>query len=96
MLFVGFAGSMDYLVTTRILSNIMGTLLAVIMAHLPPLASATTCTCNEYSQIVQHCTTGVNKVIHSFICICGESKDEHSNISVAKEKPGGSTSPMHR
>ncbi|KAL8455764.1 hypothetical protein Emag_000338 [Eimeria magna] len=48
----GLAGDTNYLVVTRILSNLMGILLAVVMAHLPPLASATTFACSEYAQDV--------------------------------------------
>ncbi|KAL8449802.1 hypothetical protein Emed_002765 [Eimeria media] len=48
----GLAGDTNYLVTTRILSNLMGILLAVVMAHVPPLASATTFACSEYAQDV--------------------------------------------
>lgn len=87
----GMTGCRDYLVTTRILSNLLGIILAVILTHLPPLASATTSACTEYSHVVQHCIMGLNKLTHSFLCVCGDSTDEHCTTPVAKDKADGAS-----
>lgn len=71
------AGSRDYLVTTRILSNVMGILLAILVSHLPPLASATTCACNGYSRVIEGCTKEANTLTRTFLAVCSASKDGH-------------------
>ncbi|XP_026193722.1 uncharacterized protein LOC34623461 [Cyclospora cayetanensis] len=73
----GMTGGGDYLVVTRILSNLMGILLALIISHLPPSASAAKCSCNEYSQIMHSCTREVSNLVYSFLYVCGASRDEH-------------------
>ncbi|CDJ36413.1 uncharacterized protein EMH_0083670 [Eimeria mitis] len=75
----GLTGEQDYLATTRILSNIMGILLAVIVAHLPPLASATTCACNEYSQVMQGCTREANHLVQTFLSLCQPPMEQHGS-----------------
>ncbi|KAL8433128.1 hypothetical protein ACSSS7_004105 [Eimeria intestinalis] len=92
----GLSGDTNYLVTTRILSNLMGILLAVVVAHLPPLASATTFACSEYAQVMQCCTSGVNDLIGSFLCICGSTKDEQCVTSVGEDKLSAASSPFRR
>ena len=70
------AGDRDYLVTTRIVSTIMGILLAIIVAHLPPRASAATCACIDYSQVMQGCTREASHLVQTFLALCESTKEE--------------------
>ncbi|CDI76179.1 hypothetical protein, conserved [Eimeria praecox] len=79
----GLTGDQDYLATTRILSNVMGILLAVIVAHLPPLASATTCACNDYSEVMQGCTREASHLVQTFLAICESPKEEQGTTPAA-------------
>ncbi|CDJ51088.1 hypothetical protein, conserved [Eimeria brunetti] len=78
----GLTGEEDYLATTRILSNLMGILLAVIVAHLPPLASATTCSCNEYSKVMQGCTREASHLVQTFLAVCQPQKEQEDAFPV--------------
>ncbi|KAL8271933.1 hypothetical protein Esti_004057 [Eimeria stiedai] len=92
----GLAGDTNYLVATRILSNLMGILLAVVVSHLPPLASATTFACSEYAQVMQCCTGGVSDLIGSFLFICGGTKDDQCVTSIGEDKSCTASSPVRR
>ncbi|OEH76740.1 hypothetical protein cyc_07508 [Cyclospora cayetanensis] len=89
-------GGGDYLVVTRILSNLMGILLALIISHLPPSASAAKCSCNEYSQIMHSCTREVSNLVYSFLYVCGASRDEPFPALLAEDKTKGSDSELRR
>lgn len=77
-LLILIAGARDYLTVTRILSNIIGICLAVIMTHLPPLASATTASCDEYSKVLSCCSDRLSALLCSFLRTCGDQRENES------------------
>ncbi|KAL8437237.1 hypothetical protein Efla_006730 [Eimeria flavescens] len=92
----GLTGDMNYVVVTRILSNLMGILLGVVVTHVPPLASATTSACKEYTHVMQCCTTGFTDMTQSFLCICGGGKEEYCATFDNEDKPSADSLPVQR
>lgn len=91
----GLTGARDYLTTTRILSNILGICLAVIMTHLPPLASATTASCDEYSKALSCCSDRLSALLCSFLRICGDQRVDDplpaASVPADENKPSAKT-----
>ncbi|EPR59318.1 hypothetical protein TGGT1_284780 [Toxoplasma gondii GT1] len=63
----GLTGSRDYLVVTRIFSNLIGILLAIVVAHLPPVCSGNNSAAERYGDSLKCCAKAIEKTVQYFL-----------------------------
>ncbi|CBZ51711.1 hypothetical protein NCLIV_015060 [Neospora caninum Liverpool] len=59
----GLTGSRDYLVVTRIVSNLLGILLALVVAHVPPVCSGNNSASERYGDSLKCCAQAIEKAV---------------------------------
>ncbi|PFH34806.1 hypothetical protein BESB_068390 [Besnoitia besnoiti] len=59
----GLTGSRDYLTVTRIVSNLLGILLALVVAHIPPVCSGNNAASELYGDSLKCCALAVDKAV---------------------------------
>eukprot|EP00070_Physeter_catodon_P036581 XP_028343475.1 uncharacterized protein LOC112062914 [Physeter catodon] len=59
----GITGSIDYLTVTRIVSSILGVVLAILVAHLPPACSGNNAAAMRYGEALECCSQAVEKAV---------------------------------
>lgn len=82
------AGSRNYLVVTRIVANLLGILLALTVAHIPPVCSGNNAASERYGESLESCSLAIGKAVKYLL----DASDQGMDSSPPSQVPAQNNS----